>query len=184
MFTLFKLIPKPYLILGLVAILIASHFGALMFGRNIANNAAKAKLQKETQAKLVQMQSLMEENMRLSNEVRAIESAHASKLASFSQAYQEQLQNVRLEKDKFISSVRAGTIKLHIPKTARPFGNNTAGAQINASASRCDASAESELPRDVAEFLYGEASRADAIVNQLQACQAIVLEDRRVCGVN
>lgn len=184
MFTIFNLIPKPYLILGLVVILASSHFGALMFGRNIANNAAKARLQKETQAKLVQMQSLMTENLRLSNEVRAEESAHASKLALVSQTYQEQLQNVRLEKDKFISSVRAGTIKLHIPRSARPDGNYPALGQITASASRCNAPAESELPRDVTEFLYSEAGRADEIVNQLQACQAVVIEDRRLCGAN
>jgi hypothetical protein len=182
MFTLFKLIPKPYLILGLVLILATSHFGALMFGRNMANNAAKARLQKETQAKLVQMQELMTENLRLSNEVRAKESAHAAKLASFSKTYQEQLQNVRLEKDKFISSVRAGSVKLYIPKPARSVGDYPTLGQVNVTASRCDASAEGELPRDVTEFLYGEASRADEIVNQLTACQAVVLEDRRVCG--
>jgi prophage endopeptidase len=181
-FTLFKLIPKPYLILGLVVVLAASHLGALMFGRNMANNAAKARLQKETQAKLVQMQTLMTENLRLSNEVRAKEAEHAEKLASFSQTYQEQLQNVRMEKDKFVAGVRAGTIRLRIPQPARPSSNNPALDQVNAGAGRCDASAESELPRDVAEFLYSEASRADAIVNQLQACQAIVIEDRRICG--
>jgi hypothetical protein len=184
MFTLFKLIPKPYLILGLVVILASTHFGALMFGRNMANNAAKARLQKETEAKLVQMQSLMTENLRLSNEVRAKESAHAAKLASFSQAYQEQLQNVRLEKNKFISTVRAGAIKLHIPKSTRPTGDYTTVAEVNVTASRCDASAEGELSRDVTEFLYSEASRADEIVNQLTACQAVVLEDRRICGAN
>lgn len=184
MFTLFKMIPKPYLILGLVVILATSHLGALMFGRNMANNAAKARLQKETEAKLVQMQALMTENLRLSNQVRAEESAHAIKLASVSQTYQEQLQNVRFEKDKFISSVRAGTAKLYIPKSARPSGDYPTLGQVNATASRCDASAESELSRDVTEFLYGEASRADEVVNQLTACQAIVLEDRRVCGTN
>lgn len=184
MFTLFRMIPKPYLILGLVVILATSHLGALMFGRNMANNAAKAKLQKETEAKLVQMRELMTENLRLSNEVRAKESAHASKLASVSQTYQEQLQNVRLEKDKFISSVRAGTVKLHIPKSTRPVSSYPTLGQVNATASRCDASAESELPRDVTEFLYSEASRADEVVNQLSACQAIVLEDRRICGTN
>lgn len=181
MFTIFNLIPRPWLIIGLIVILATSHLGALMFGRNMANNAAKARLQKETEAKLVQMQALMTENLRLSNEVRAIESAHASKLASFSQTYQEQLQNVRFEKDKFISSVRAGTVKLHIPKSASAY---TTLGQVNVTASRCDASTESELPRDVTEFLYSEASRADEIVNQLTACQAVVLEDRRVCGTN
>lgn len=184
MFTLFKLIPKPYLIIGIIVILASSHFGALMFGRNIANNAAKARLQKETEAKLVQMQSLMTENLRLSNEVRAKESAHATKLASVSKTYQEQLENVKLEKDKFLSSVRAGSTRMYIPKSARPSGDYPTIAQVNVSASRCDASAESELPRDVTEFLYGEASRADEIVNQLQACQAVVLEDRRICGSN
>lgn len=181
MFTLFKLIPKPYLILGIIVILATSHFGALMFGRNIANNAAKARLQKETEAKLVQMQSLMTENLRLSNEVRAKESAHASKLASVSKTYQEELQNVRFEKDKFMASVRAGTIKLHIPKSASSY---TTLGQVNVTASRCDASTESELPRDVTEFLYSEASRADEIVKQLTACQSVVLEDRKICGSN
>lgn len=182
MFTIFSLIPRPWLIIGLIVILATSHLGALMFGRNMANNAAKARLQKETQAKLVQMQELMAKNYKLSNEVRAKESAHASKLTSLSQTYQEQLQNVRLEKDKFISSVRTGTTKLYIPKSARPVSDYPTLSQVNAGTSRCDAGTESELPRDVTEFLYGEASRADEIVNQLQACQSIVLEDRRICG--
>lgn len=182
MFTLFKLIPKPYLILGLVVVLAASHLGALMFGRNMANNAAKARLQKETEAKLVQMQSLMTENLRLSNEVRAKEAEHANKLASFSQAYQEQLQNVKLEKDKFVAGVRAGNTRLYIPQSARPLGDYPTVAEVNVTARRCDAPAEGELPRDVVEFLYSEASRADEVVNQLTACQAVVVEDRRICG--
>jgi hypothetical protein len=179
MFTLLKLIPKPYFIIGVVVILISTHFSAMMFGRSIANNAAKAKLQKETEAKLVEMRVLLAENVRLNNEVRAIEASHAEKLASFSQTYQEQLKNVRLEKDRFINGVRSGAVKLRFPASTSNGKTNT---QTSNTTLRCDATSGAELPREVTEFLYSEASRADEIVEQLSACQSIVREDRRLCG--
>lgn len=39
-----------------------------------------------------------------------------------------------------------------------------------------------ELSQPTAEFLVGEADRADGIVRQLDACQAIVVQDRQQCA--
>jgi prophage endopeptidase len=183
MIGLLKFVPKPYLMIGVAVVLVVSHVGAMRFGYTNATNAHKARMQADTQAKLVQMQALMAENARLHNEVRTIEADHATTLTAFSKQFQEKIRNVKLEKDNFVAGVRAGTIRLRIPQSATN-DHNTANADTEAgtSACGCDAKAGTELPQETAEFLWGEASRADEIVEQLNACQSIVNEDRRLCG--
>ena len=45
-----------------------------------------------------------------------------------------------------------------------------------------DASATGRLSPQLAEFLVGEASRADDVATQLAACQAVVKADRNIGG--
>lgn len=181
MFALFKLIPKPYLILAIAIALAVSHAAAGYAGWKIRDNSARAAMQKETEVRLFQAQQMNAEINRLHNEARAVEAEHAARLHSFSQTYQERLQNVRDQKDKFIADVRAGVISLRIPPTSSR-ANISATGEVVVSASGCDAAARAELPSEVVEFLWSEASRADEVVEQLTACQAIVNEDRLVCG--
>jgi len=182
MIALLKLIPTPYLIGAIALILIGTHGLSGYGGWKIRDNSARADAQKLTEAKLLEAQKLNDEIVRLQAQIRAAEAEHQAKIVSISTTLQEQLQNVRKEQDKFVAGVRSGAIRLRIPATTGgPVPSGT--AQAGAAACRCDAAPGAELPREVAEFLWGEAGRAEEVVHQLTACQALVLEDRRVCGV-
>jgi prophage endopeptidase len=180
MIKLLKFIPTPYLILAISLAVLASHGAAAWGGWKLRDNSARAAAQKEAERKVQELTAMNAEIIRMQREVRAAEAEHASRLASFSQTYQERLQNVRDEKDKFIADVRSGAIRLRIPAqtNAVPSGS----AQTIPTASRCDAAAGSELPAEVAEFLWSEAGRADEITHQLTAAQETISEYMRLCG--
>lgn len=82
-------------------------------------------------------------------------------------------QNALAKKDAVIADLRAGTLRLRLPSDVP--GTSAPAA----SPGKCDGPAGSELPRSLAEFLLAEASRADLVAEQLQACQAILRADRQ-----
>jgi len=168
---LLSFIPKPYLILIVAIALAASHGSAFYYGWKYRDNSAKAELLKEAQA-------LNKEIVSLQQRARKAEAAHAMALQSVSTSYQEKLNEVKRDKDKFVADVRRGAIRLRIPTSVQ--ASRSSATTTGASACRCDVQAGTELPSAVVEFLYSEASRADEIVEQLTACQAVVIEDRKI----
>jgi len=180
MMTLLKLIPTPYLVLGIAVILGVTHGVTAYGGYKWRDNAARAEAQKAAETKIKELTVLNNEIIRLQREARAAEAEHAAKLVSVSTTLQERLKNVRDEKDKFVSDVRSGAIRLRIPTAVGSVPGGT--AKTTAGTSGCDAAAGSDLPAPTVEFLWGEASRADEVVEQLTACQQTVTEYYRLCG--
>lgn len=172
---LLRLIPLPYLILIAAGLLLLTHGMAGYTGWKVRDNSARAQMQKDAQA-------AAEKIMLLQTRMREIESAHANALYSVSATYQGKLNEVERDKEKFMSDVRAGRIKLQLPARANMQSVGSTSGQVSAATSGCDGQAGTELPQEVTEFLFGEASRADKIVEQLNACQAIVLQDRKISG--
>lgn len=120
--------------------------------------------------------------LELTYTARDKENKHNVALNDVSKTYQEKLTNVDIEKDKFIAGVRNGTIVLRQPATRSEKAGGSIGSETIASASGRDGEARAELYDTTSEFLLSESARADKIVEQLNACQAVVLEDRRLCG--
>jgi hypothetical protein len=108
---------------------------------------------------------------------RQLEQLHAQDLARISAAYQDQLRKHDNEKDRALAALRARTLQLSIP--ARCPAGGSGSSEAPAGAGGRDAAARAELSPEAAGFLIGEATRADKIVDQLTACQAIVNRDRR-----
>ena len=77
------------------------------------------------------------------------------------------------KKDAVIADLRAGTLRLRLPSDVP--GTSTPAA----TSCRGDGASGSELPRSAAEFLVSEATRANEVAEQLQACQAILRADRK-----
>ncbi|WP_051711547.1 lysis system i-spanin subunit Rz [Andreprevotia chitinilytica] len=106
---------------------------------------------------------------------RALEHDAADQMARIGNRYQEQLRDETEQRDRVITDLRAGTLRLSVPIRA-------AGGQcVSASAdtrSGGDGEAHAELQDAAAEFLIHLADEADRIVDQLGACQTIIVDDR------
>lgn len=87
------------------------------------------------------------------------------------------------KKDRTIASLRNGALKLRDPG-ARSTTVCSTGATPTSPTNGSDGKTGSELSGQAAQFLSSEASRADQIVLQLQACQATVLNDRKIVNGN
>jgi hypothetical protein len=107
--------------------------------------------------------------------VRGIELRMAENLASIDARYQTKLK----EKDNALTAARAAArhYGLFVTATCPPADRGAAGS-TPAGPGIGDGAARVRLSDEAADFLVGEAARADAVVEQLTACQAVVRADR------
>lgn len=166
---------NPWIIVGFLAALIGSFF----YGEHVGSAAQDAKWQARENTEL---KAANQKIIDLTQAARAQEAENAANQAAIAEAYEGKLQNVQNDKDKFVSDVRAGRIVLRIPTAAARNAGRGSTSAPNAAARKCDGPAQGELPREVTEFLFGEASRADAYTEQLTSCQAVVIEMQRSCN--
>lgn len=115
----------------------------------------------------------------LEQAARDDEQRHAADVNQIAGAYEKELQNVKTTKDATIAGLRAGAVVLRDPYSSaqRSAGGET--RQVASRAGRCDGGASGGLSVPASEFLVGLASEADGVVEQLAACQQIVIDDRK-----
>lgn len=118
----------------------------------------------------------------LEEQYRQQEQDAADAIAIISFNYQKDLQHVQAEKDRVISGLRDGTVRLFVPTASSLHPDGGAPAAVAAPACGCDAAARAELSGAAAEFLVGLASEADEVAKQLGRCQEIIKADRRNQG--
>lgn len=176
-------LPNPWVILGILAASIAALGGTYFYGVGVG----KDKVEAVWQAREAKINADTAVAIQAANaKTLAAERAGAKALASVSAGYQAKLKGVQIEKDRIIANLRAGTIRLRDPNAAAPVCRDPVPA-TGASASGHPSSPETELPVEpvgvlpgrTSEFLVSEASRADKVVEQLTACQAVVAGDRK-----
>jgi prophage endopeptidase len=168
---------NPWVLLIALAVFVSSCLGCYWYGNSVGKDVERVKWEKRENKELAAANKKI---IDLTEKARADESLHAVKLASISAQYQEDLKNVKDKAARVISDVRAGTLKLRIPVTERACTSE--GSKVEASTERRDGEARAELSKEASEFLIGLTGEADEVVEQLQACQRIVEEDRRTCG--
>lgn len=111
-----------------------------------------------------------------STRVRDNEHATAAQLAAVDTYYQGKLNDQDKKHADALRIARAGGMFVNAKCPApsgNPAGTATAAAGIG------NGSTRARLSDEDAEFFISEASRADAIVEQLTACQSVVLRDRK-----
>lgn len=123
------------------------------------------------------------EILRLENQARTQEAKHTAALATISKRNLEEKQRVETQHQADIVAVRAGTLVLRDPGAATVDACASAAGTPGASAGGRDGGAGGQLSGAAAEFLLAEAERADVTARQLAAAQAVIVEDRRLCGV-
>lgn len=108
-------------------------------------------------------------------ELIAAERKAAADMAAIDQAHQEAMTNAQTEIDRLVDAVRSGEQRLRDRFKCPANGVPQAGGSPGGS----HAGTAGGLQSEDAEFLIREAARADAVVRQLQACQAVVKADRK-----
>ncbi len=116
---------------------------------------------------------------------RATERQSAQVIADVSTYYQTELKNVQAQKTADRADVQRGSLRLFDPfftsgqDTCRKLPGPS---EALATAGRRDGEARGELSQPTAANLLDLANDANAIVNQLTAAQAVIIEYQRVCG--
>ena len=117
--------------------------------------------------------------LKLEQEARDREARQALALAEASADYQKRIADEKKKRDAAVAAARAGALVLRDP--GRPVGacpdrGEAPGAPAGTVGR--DGAAGGELSREAAAFLLELAGEADAVAEQLTACQAVVKADR------
>ena len=137
---------NPWVILGIVATLIGTAAGGYLWGDSSRNTAWLAKIETDKRKSIEQALTLERANQEKAN------------AAIRNQAAEQAAINTRLRAD--LAGLRN--------RAERP-------ADLSAiSVTRCTGATGAELSRSDAEFLVGEAARADEIRAGLAACYAVI----------
>lgn len=159
----------PYLIV--VAIVFASLFGAYRHGVTVTASKYQDKIDRQAAADAAATAAL-------EAKVRQVEDDAAKQLAAVDANYQEKMKNEIDSRDAVIAGLRAGSVRVRERFTCASTASGVPNTA--ASAGRSDAAGGRGLQQADAEFLVSIAERADQVVLQLQACQAVVAADRSV----
>lgn len=163
---------NPYLWLVAILVLGAVGGGAYYSGRTDGKKIERAEWQAR---ELKAQQEAADALLAAQNNVERERKQHALAIASISTKYEERLQHVSKTKDRVIADLRSGGIRLRDPGSRYSIGINPVPGKTNPPG-ECDGKTERGLSIELAEFLAGEATRADTIVEQLTSCQALILE--------
>lgn len=161
---------NPWVILGILVASITALGGTYFYGVGVGKDKVEvvwqAREAKTNAATAVAVQAAGAKTL-------AAERASAEAVASVSAGYQAKLKEK--DREKATALAIAGGLRIG---TARPAARGNAVSPTDSGPVGRDGEASAELSRDSAEFLIGEASRADKVVEQLTACQAIIKSDR------
>lgn len=162
----------PYLYAGLAALWIASIVATGFWQRHDGAASCESKWQ-EVQAKeateaATRIQQLEEAN-------RTKENDHRTELSRIVEDYEKRLGRAHRAP---VPDIRSGIERVCDQSSAVSTGSGGTG-QTSTPAPGSDATPQSDVLGKVAEDLSALALEADQVVLQLQACQAIVLQDRK-----
>lgn len=156
-----------------IAMVLAALFGAYHHGCSVTQAAADLASEKAARQAITDQKALGEF-------YRQREKTTAEAMAVIDKQHQEDLRNAQLISERSIAGLRDGTIRLR-SKFAACTADHSGVPEDATGASVRDADAGSGLQREDVDVLLREAARADEVVSQLSACQAIIKLDR---GVN
>lgn len=165
---------NPWMLLGALAATVALTFGVYFYGVSVGVDKTEAAWQaREAKINAASATAIQAAEAK----ARAAERKSAETVASVSAGYQAKLKEKDREKDRAIAGLRVANGGLFLDTKLPPSCGSPVPEAGPAPGGR-DGSTRAELSDKAAEFLIGEANRADKIVEQLTACQAIVKKDR------
>jgi hypothetical protein len=167
--------PNPWIILAFVVAWIGSLAAVGRWQNDAGHTAERVAWQAKEVAEVTAANAKITQ---LEDAARVAEQAHVTAVAAISTTYEGKLQNAKAQAAADVAAVRARTIVLHDPGAISACPGGSGSPETAAGAGGRDGAAGRQLSDDAAQFLLGEANRADAIVEQLNACQAVIRADR------
>jgi hypothetical protein len=166
---------NPYAIIAALIIWAASLAGVGYWQNGVGHVEESAAWQKKENRELADANAKI---LQLETEARVSEQAHSETQHLISTSLQKDLQNDEIRRQKDVADARSGAIRMRDPSAPaiQACGGSTGEASTGTSGR--DGQAGGELSPAAAEFLLTEADRADAVVQQLGACQAVIVSDR------
>lgn len=169
---------RPWVILGVLVAWLSSLVAVGVWQRADGARAERVDFQATENAELRAANAKINE---LTSTALKNQAEHDTTLADLATHYEGEMSDEKTKHEAAIAAVRRG-YRLHDSGAKCPSGS-AAGTAVTASGGG-DGQTEAELSGEASEFLLGEASRANEVVHQLELCQAVVIEDRRLCGAN
>lgn len=171
-----------YVYLGIAIAFMVALAGAGYKGFELGSDSVTAKWQAQALKEATENAAKLKA---VSDAYRQKEQENARQSQLVSRRYQKEIANAETAKIAALDNLRTGALRLRDPN-AKPdtcgdstakTGSGTGGHNGRAAGGLPEAPA-GVLSDAASQFLIAEASRADAIVAQLQGCQAIVRADR------
>jgi len=164
---------------AVIYLVVAGAFAAFCFsaGHHVEHLARVAEV---TKMKEQQAEALAAANKAAADAQQAARNTEEKRVADMSALdaqYTKEMNDAKANADRVIADLRSGAVQLRQRFTCKP-GSTSATGKAGASASLGVGQPACGLSAEDAGFLVSEAKRADSVVVQLQACQAIVKTDR------
>lgn len=139
----------------------------------------KSEQLRDVKTENAELSAALQKQHELEEFIREQERMHGEDVANIDAVHQKELQDVRAKSDGFIDDVMSGRLRLW-DRHAHCGKPGTNAGQVAGVTGVGDAASGAELSEEVERFLELEAGRADQIVVQLTACQAILKSDRGI----
>ncbi len=168
------MISNPWMIVGLLLAAIALGGTCYFKGKAVGEREERAVwAELQLQQSIAASRQLQEAQAK----ARGAEQRFAALVAKVDKDYQEKRHANQARRDMDNRAARDGVIGLRYPQPGAD-GARGIGCATPSPASSGDGAPTTELPRALAADLLDLANDADAVVEQLTSCQAVVLADR------
>ena len=165
---------NPWAILGAVAAGLLS-LAAMGYWQN---QAGQDKCNAKWEARdITELRTANQKILDLEQRARDKERQHAANLSQIATNYEREIKNEKRKTDVLVADLLAGSLVLFDPAAGQSPGASETGPTPARPGER-DGQAGTQLSTTAARFLLEEAGRADAIVEQLTACQQVIVSDR------
>jgi hypothetical protein len=175
---------NPYTILAAVLVCAATAAGAYTFGGHVehqAREAEVAQLKDQQHTELAKIDQTHRQQLQDALMQAAAEKVRAdADMADLDAKFTKEIHDAKVKSAADVAAVRAGTVRLRDRFTCDGAGGASGGAAAAGQSTGVgDAAAGRGLRQEDAAILVQESDRADNVVRQLSACQAIVVRDRQ-----
>jgi hypothetical protein len=167
---------NPWFQLGTLVLWVSSVVGVGIWQHGAGENAERVHWQNKTNFDLEVANRKIKD---LTEQYRRSEQDKAVAVQSITAQLEQEKRDGLAEKDRVIAQLRDGSLRLR-DKYAKSSGacrDNMPKTPSDTASS--NGASGTELSEEAAEFLWSEATRANKVVSQLVACQAVLVEDRR-----